>query len=149
MFVSSKAGLKEVKDEMTNIFQPPKNSLMKLTRGKVEITKLDPERKAPDLRLNPKFMGDRFVEVLREKGPRTFLQMRRELHPDILAYGYGITTREWEALRDSGVFMVNPFIDVVEALKREGCVVEYVDRRTELGIEGTPRFMYKLRSNDA
>ena len=144
MFVSSKAGLKEVKDEMTNIFQPPKNSLMKLTRGKVEISKLDPARKVPDLRLDLKFMGDRFVDVLKEKGPKTFLQMRRELHPDGLAQGYGITIREWEALRDSGVFMVNPFIDVVEALKREDRVVEYVDRRVELGIEGTPRFMYAL-----
>jgi glucosamine 6-phosphate synthetase-like amidotransferase/phosphosugar isomerase protein len=144
MFVSSKAGLKEVKDEMTNIFQPPKNSLMKLTRGKVEITKLDPARKVPDLSLNLKFMGDRFVEALREKGPKTFLQMRREMHPDGLAQGYGIATREWEALRDSGVFMVNPFIDVVEALKREDRIVEYVDRRVELGIEGTPRFMYAL-----
>jgi glucosamine 6-phosphate synthetase-like amidotransferase/phosphosugar isomerase protein len=144
MFVSSRAGLKEVKDEMTNIFQPPKNSLMKLTRGKVEITKLDPARRAPDLRLDMKFMGDRFVEALREKGPKTFLQMRREMHPEGLAEGYGIATREWEALRDSGVFMVNPFIDLVEALKREDRIVEYVDRRVELGIEGTPRFMYTL-----
>ncbi len=144
MFVSSKAGLKEVKDEITNIFQPPKNSLMKLTRGKVEITKLDPTRKAPDLSLDLKFMGDRFVEVLGEKGPKTFLQMWYELHPDGWAKGYGITTREWEDLRDSGVHMVNPFIDVVEALKREDRIVEHVDRRTELGIEGTPRFMYTL-----
>lgn len=41
-------------------------------------------------------------------------------------------------MRDSGVYMVNPFIDVVEALKREDRIVEHVDRRTELGIEGTP-----------
>jgi glucosamine 6-phosphate synthetase-like amidotransferase/phosphosugar isomerase protein len=144
MFVSSKAGLNDVKNEMTSIFQPPKNSLMRLTRGSVEITKLDPARKAPDLRLDMRFMGDRFVEVLKEKGPKTFLQMRRELHPDGLAQGYGVATREWEALRDSGVFMVNPFIDLVEALKREGRVVEYLDRRVELGIEGTPRFVYAL-----
>ena len=51
-----------------------------------------------------------------------------------------------EALRDSGAYMVNPFIDVVEALKREDRIVEYVDRRTELVIEGTPRFMYTLRA---
>ncbi len=144
MFVSSRTGLKEVKDEMTSIFQPPKNSLIKLTRGRVEITRLDPARKVPDLRLDMKFMGDRFLEVLKEKGPKTFLQMRRELHPDDLAQSYGVATREWEALRDSGVFMVNPFIDLVEALKREGRIVEYLDRRVELGIEGTPRFVYAL-----
>ncbi len=67
-----------------------------------------------------------------------------ELHPDGWAEAYGITTREWEDLRDSGVHMVNPFIDVVEALKRDDRIVEYVDHRTELGIEGTPRFMYTL-----
>ena len=55
-----------------------------------------------------------------------------------------MTTREWEALRDSGVFMVNPFIDLVEALKREDRIVEHVDRRLELGIKRTPRFMYTL-----
>ncbi len=53
---------------------------------------------------------------------------------------------QWEALRDSGVYLVNPFIDVVEALKREDRIVKYVDRRTELRIEGTPRFMYTLRA---
>ena len=42
--------------------------------------------------------------------------------------------------------MVNPFIDVVKTLKREDRIVEYVDRRTELGIEGTPRFMYTLHA---
>ena len=55
--------------------------------------------------------------------PGIISKTRRELHPDGLAQGHGITIRGWESFRNSGVFMVNPFIDVVEALKHTHALV--------------------------
>ena len=144
MFVSSRAGLRDVKDEMTSIFRPPKNSLIKLTRGGAEISVLDKGRKVPDLRLDVNLLGERFENVLREKGRRDFREMWYDLNPDGLAEAYGLSVDEWKALRKAGVSVVNPYIDVVDMLKHEFRVVESIDPRVEGGVAETPRFSYVL-----
>lgn len=144
MFVSSKAGLRDVKDEMTSIFKPPKNSLIKLTRGGAEISVLDKARRVPDLRLDMNLLAERFEDVLREKGRRDFREMRYDLNPDDWAEAYGLPVDDWNALRKAGVNVVNPYIDVVDMLKHEFRVVESVDPRVEGGVAGTPRFSYVL-----
>lgn len=144
MFVSSRIGLRDVKDEMTGIFSPPKNSLIKLTRGEAEISVLDKDRKVPDLRLDVNLLGERFEDVLREKGRRDFREMWYDLNPDAWAEAYGLSVDEWNQLRKAGVSVVNPFIEVVEMLKREFRVVESIDPRVEGGVAGTPRFSYVI-----
>jgi predicted glutamine amidotransferase len=144
MFVSSRIGLRDVKDEMTSIFSPPKNSLIKLTRGCAEISVLDKGRRVPDLRLDMNLLAEGFEEVLREKGRRDFREMSYDLNPDAWAEAYGLPVEEWNALRKAGVSVVNPYIDVVEMLKHEFRVVESVDPRVEGGVADTPRFSYVL-----
>ncbi|MBN2334336.1 hypothetical protein JXL21_02170 [Candidatus Bathyarchaeota archaeon] len=144
MFVSSRIGFKDIKGEMTNIFSPPKNSLIKLTRGKAEISVLDKGRKVPDLRLDKNLLGERFEDVLREKGRRDFREMWYDLNPDSWAEAYGLEADEWNALRKAGVSVVNPYISVVDMLKHECRVEESIDPRVEGGVPGTPRFSYVL-----
>jgi len=144
MFVSSRAGLRDVKGEMTGKFRPPKNSLIKLTRGGAEISVLDKGRRVPDLRLDMNLLAERFEEVLREKGRRDFREMWYDLNPDGWAEAYGLSVDEWNALRKAGVSVVNQYIDVVDMLKHECRVVESVDPRVEGGVAGTPRFSYVL-----
>ncbi len=144
MFVSSSAGLRDVKDEMTSIFRPPKNSLIKLTRVGVEISVLDKARRVPDLRLDMNLLAERFEDVLREKGRRDFREMSYDLNPDAWAEAYGLSVDDWNALRKAGVSVVNPYIDVVDMLKHEFRVVESIDPRVEGGVAGTPRFSYVL-----
>jgi glucosamine 6-phosphate synthetase-like amidotransferase/phosphosugar isomerase protein len=144
MFVSSRAGLRDVKDEMTGIFRPPKNSLIKMTRGGVEISVLDKARRVPDLRLDMNLLAERFEDVLREKGRRDFREMSYDLNPDAWAEAYGLSVDDWSALRKAGVSVVNPYIDVVDMLKHEFRVVESIDPRVEGGVAGTPRFSYVL-----
>jgi glucosamine 6-phosphate synthetase-like amidotransferase/phosphosugar isomerase protein len=144
MFVSSLTGLRDVKEEMTSIFRPPKNSLIKLTRGGVEISVLDKGRKVPDLRLDMNLLGERFEEILREKGRRDFRKLFYDLNPDSWAEAYGLQVDEWKALREAGVSVVNPYIDMVEMLKHENRVVESIDLRVEGGVAETPRFSYVL-----
>jgi len=144
MFVSSMAGLRDIKREMTSIFRPPKNSLIKLTHDGVEISILDKGRKVPDLRLDMNLLAERFEDVLREKGRRDFREMSYDLNPDSWAEAYGLPVDEWNALRKAGVSVVNQYIDVVDMLKHEYRVVESVDPRVEGGVADTPRFSYVL-----
>jgi glucosamine 6-phosphate synthetase-like amidotransferase/phosphosugar isomerase protein len=144
MFASSYAGLRDVQEDMSSIFQPPKNSLIKLTRKGVEISMMDPGRKVPRLQLDHNLLGDSVIDILRENGRRDFRELRDDLNPDGWAEAYGISNREWGALRRDGVSIVNPFIDVIEMLKRDELILESIDTRLEGGIEGTPRFSYVL-----
>lgn len=144
MFVSSKAGLNDVKAEMTQIFEPPKNSLIELSRGKVKISPMDPNRKVPEINLDKNELGNQFMNVLREKGRTDFREAFYAMNPNGWSKALGISTREWGALRRAGVSLVNPYIDAVEVLKHEGKIIESIDRRTEGGVDGCPRFSYVL-----
>jgi glucosamine 6-phosphate synthetase-like amidotransferase/phosphosugar isomerase protein len=144
MFASSVSGLKEVKDEMSSIFQPPKNSLIRLSRKGAEIMVLDPARNVPDLYLDMNELADNIIEALREKGRRDFREIWYDLNPDGWSDAYNITSSEWSSLRKSGVSIVNPFIDVIEMLKHDESITESIDPRLEGGIECTPRFSYVL-----
>ena len=144
MFVSSYPGLYDVRDEMSSIFQPAKNSLIKLTRKGVEVSLLDANRVVPQLKLDFNLLGDSIMDILRENGRRDFRELWYDLNPNGWAEAYGLSARDWGALRREGVSIVNPFIDVIEMLKNDELVTESIDPRIEGGVDGTPRFSYVL-----
>lgn len=143
MFCSSHIGFSEVSDELNRVFEPPKNSLLKLARGRVEVMPLDPGRKVPDLRLDMNELGGIITEVLRN-GEVDFRALWHELNPDGCATAYGITPEEWQDLRKRGVSVVNPYIETLDMLIAEGKIRRRIDWRLEGGVEGTPRFAYSL-----
>lgn len=144
MFASSYQGLRDVLVDMSSIFQPPKNSLIKLTREGAEISLLDTNRVVPQLKLDFNLLGDEIMDILRENGRRDFRELWYDLNPNGWAEAYGLSPREWSALRREGVSIVNPFIDVIEMLKHDELITESIDPRVEGGVEGTPRFSYVL-----
>jgi len=144
MFCSSPRGFDHVRDELDRVFEPPKNSLIKLTRGRAEVTPLDPNRKVPNLRLDVCELGRLIVGVLEERGEMDFREISRALNPDGWAKAYGIAEEDWGELRKAGVSVVNPYIGVIDMLLAEGKIVQRVDRRMEGGVPDTPRFSYTL-----
>lgn len=144
MFCSSLIGFNEVRGEFDRIFEPPKNSLLKLTRGSVEVKPLDPGRRIPNLKLNMNMLGRLIIDVLSKKGELDFWMLRNELNPDGLAHAYGISSGEWTKFRKNGISVVNPYIRTLDMLLAEGKIYRRVDLRNEGGIEGTPRFSYSL-----
>ena len=144
MFCSSLIGFSEVRGEFDRIFEPPKNSILKLTRGSVEVKPLDPERRVPYLELNMNKLGRLIVEVLRKNGELDFWVLRNELNPDGWANAYGISSEEWMEFRKNGVSIVNPYIKTLDMLLAERKIHRRVDLRPEGGIDGTPRFSYSL-----
>lgn len=143
MFCSSHIGFHDVRDELDRIFEPPKNSLLKLTRGKVEIMPLDPKRKVPNLKLDRNELGRRILSLLK-KGELDFRQLFHALFPGGWAQAYGLSPEMMDEYRKVGVDIVNPYIEVVDMLIAEGKIRERVDLRPEGGVPDTPRFSYSL-----
>jgi glucosamine--fructose-6-phosphate aminotransferase (isomerizing) len=145
MFSSAKIGLGHVKDEMTSIFQPPKNSIIELRRGSVGITVLDPGRRVPDLRLDVNELGRQIVDVLDEKGETHSVPLYFELvGGGGFAMALGLPQEEWEEVRGAGFGEANYIIETIDMLVAEGKVRIRTEVRAEWGLDNVPRLMFSL-----
>lgn len=144
MFCSSHTGLEHVRDGFERFFEPPKNSLIKLMRGKVEISPLDLGKKAPFLQLDRNELGRQIVSLLREKGSLDIVQLAIGLNPDGWARAVGVSSDEFSGYVKNGISQVNRFVDVLRMLRSEGTIVEDVVVQMEGGVEDTPRLAYSL-----
>jgi len=144
LFCSSHAGLGHLREGFERVFEPPKNSLMKLTRGRVEITPLDPTKKAPGLPFDANEMERQIVEQLQGKERLDIVELTFGLMPDGWAAALGITPEEFTGHMKDGVGHVNRFLDTLKTLKNEGRIVEEVVTQLEGGVEDTPRLAYTL-----
>jgi predicted glutamine amidotransferase len=144
MFSSSPIGFHDVRDEMVRMFEPPKNSLLKLTRDRVEVMPLDPDRRAPQLELDKSELGTHILDLLRRKGELDYKVLERQLNKNGLAKALGISQEKWEEYRREGVTVVNPYIRTLDTLIAQGKIRERIDLRPEGGIPDTPRYSYAL-----
>jgi glucosamine 6-phosphate synthetase-like amidotransferase/phosphosugar isomerase protein len=144
MWVSSKIGLEPIEDELKKIYQPPKNSLIKLTRGNADIQVLDPKYKVADLKLNKKILVEGILSIL-GVADLDFHRLWYALDKTHWAKAYGVNQEEWKALRrDYGVSIVNPLIEEVDELISDGKIGKRIDYRAEGCYSKTPRFMYNI-----
>jgi glucosamine 6-phosphate synthetase-like amidotransferase/phosphosugar isomerase protein len=144
MFVSSRRGLRDMAAYMDRIYQPPKNSVIRLTRTTVETHTMDPDRSVPQLHMNP-FQARRMIlETLREEGRKDIRELYYELHPEGWASVHGILSNEWTAYRKDGVYVMNPYFELLEAMTDDEDIDESIDPRAEGGVENVPRFSYVL-----
>lgn len=144
MFCSSHIGFHDVRKELDRIFEPPKNSILKLTRGRVAITPLDPDRKVPDLRLNRNELARQILDILKRTKELDFRNIARAIGNEGWAKAYGVNVEQMDAYRKAGVSIVNPYIEVVDMLLADGLIQEKIDLRSEGGVPDTPRFSYSL-----
>ena len=66
------------------------------------------------------------------------------LLPDGWSKVYDVSPDEFKAARDTGIYVMTPYFEVLESMAKDGILVESVDPRLEGGIEGVPRYSYKL-----
>jgi hypothetical protein len=144
MFCSSHIGFHEVRGELNRIFEPPKNSILRLTRGRVDITPLDPDRRVPDLRLNGNELAGQILEILKRTKELDFRMIASALGNEGWAKAYGVSVDQMKGYREAGVSIVNPYIEVVDMLLADGLIKERIDLRSEGGVPDTPRFSYSL-----
>ncbi len=142
MFVSSRRGLKGVK--MDRVFAPPKNSILKLTRKRVEVEVMDTKRKVPRSTMN-EFKAKRLiVDACKEQGELDVRKLAKKLDPEGWAEVYDVSSEDWLSYRKAGVYIMNPYFELLESMVKDGLLVESIDPRQEGGIEGVPRYSYKL-----
>ena len=142
MFSSSRRGLRDV--DMGRVFQPPKNSVIKLTRSGVEINVMDPSRDAPRVIIN-EFKAKRMIRnTLREKGRMDVRNLFHIHNPDGWAEVYGVTSNEFKAHRAAGVYVMNPYFELLESMVADGIIEESIDPRPEGGFENVSRYSYVL-----
>jgi glucosamine--fructose-6-phosphate aminotransferase (isomerizing) len=144
MWASSKVGLEPVKSDLKKIYQPPKNSLIKLTRGKSDVEVLDPDYKVADLKLNKRILKEGILSIL-GVSDLDFHRLWYSLDKTHWAKAYGLDQEEWDVLcRDYGVSIVNPLIDTLDELIESGKVKKSIDYRREGCTAKTPRFLFSL-----
>jgi asparagine synthetase B (glutamine-hydrolysing) len=143
MFVSSRRGLQDMSKYMDRVFQPPKNSVMKLTRGNIEIHVMDPDREIPQLVMNAPKAIKLIKEKLAEENQLDVRQLFYGLNPEGWAEVCGVTPERWTAYRDAGIYVMKPYFELLEALVEAGELVESIDPRSE-GGNIVPRYSYRL-----
>lgn len=144
MFCSSHIGLEHVRNEFERFFEPPKNSIIKLMREKIVICPLNPEKKAPNFKLDRNELGRQIISQLREKGSLDIVRLRSGLIPEGWAKAFGVSSDEFADYLKNGVVHVNRFLDVLEMLKNEGQIAEEIVMQLEGGVDDTPRLTYSL-----
>jgi len=144
LFCSSPIGFEEVREEFNSIFEPPKNALIKLTPKGVEMSLLDRRRRVPNLRLDRSVLEAEILEALKRRSPIDFRDLWYELYPLGWAKAYGVKPEELEKLRESGVSVVNPFIDTLDEMASKSQIKKWIAKRPEAGVEYIPRYTYSL-----
>ena len=142
MWSSSRRGLKF--SGMDRYFAPPKNSVLKLTRKGVEVHVMDPNREIPLLIMNEFKAKRMIVETLKEKGEMDVRVLWYAHYPEGWAEVYGVSMDDFRAYRKAGIYEMNSYFELLESMVKDGILVESVDPRLEGGIDGVPRYSYRL-----
>ncbi|MCW4049209.1 MAG: hypothetical protein NWE89_05670 [Candidatus Bathyarchaeota archaeon] len=142
MFSSSSLGFQNVKEDF-DVFTAPRNSFIKLTRDKIEISKLDANRKAPELKVNIDAFREEVTRVLTEKSPLYSLEILLMLDKGGGEKIFGITLEEWKAIQKLGWGDQNQIMDPLIQIAHEGAIKRCVEHRVEVGIT-VPRIIWSL-----
>ena len=144
MFCSSHIGFHEVMDTLDRIFKPPKNSIIKLMKGKVEVTPMDSNRKIPHIKLDKNKAAEMILKQLDFKKEIDFANLWSSLYPEGWAECFMTSITVFERLYGQGFRFVNEYIEVLDMLIAKGQIEENINLRMEGGVSDTPRFSYCL-----
>ena len=140
MFSSSRLGLAHVWDEF-DVFTAPRNSLIKLTRDRVEISKLDPGRTALDPTLDEDVLLEESLRVLRERGEMDTIKLLRALAKDGFERAFGLEKEEWTRLYRMGWGDQNQVMEPLAEMAKKGLIGKVVRPSVEGGVT-VPRVLW-------
>ncbi len=144
MFCSSPIGFHDIREELDRIFEPPRNSIMKLTRGKVEITTMDPGRRLYGWRMDEGRAADVILGKVKEMKEVDIQNLFDTLNPAGWAEAFGVSPESFKKEYRQGFRHVNEYFGFMDKLVASGFLRERIDLRTEGGYPDTPRASYSL-----
>jgi hypothetical protein len=140
IFTSSRLGLASLWDEF-DVFSAPRNSLIKLTRDRVEISKLDPNRNAPDPKLDEGTLLRHSLRVLKEKGEMDSVGLLLALAKGGWEEVFGLDRESWLSLYRAGWEDQNQVMEPLAKMAEKGLIRKKVWPRLEGGVE-VPRVFW-------
>jgi glutamine phosphoribosylpyrophosphate amidotransferase len=143
MWCSSRVGFESIGEELKKVYQPPKNSLLKLTRGKAEAQPLEPGWEVPDLKIDKPLLKEFILKIV-SVGEIDFVNLRGALNYNCWTKMFDIRQEKWTQMRRGGVDIVNPLIETLDELIEAGRIRQRIDPRLEGCTPNTPRFAYSL-----
>lgn len=143
MWCSSRVGFESIGEELKRVYQPPKNSLLKLTRGKAETQPLEPDWEVPDLKIDKPLLKEFILKIV-SVGEIDFVNLRGALNYNCWAKVFDIPQEKWTQMRRGGVDIVNPLIETLDELIEAGRIRQRIDPRLEGCTPNTPRFAYSM-----
>jgi len=144
MFCSAPIGFHDICHEMDRIFEPPRNSILKLTRGKVEITTMDPGRRLYDWKMDEGRAADVILRTVKKEEEVDVQKLSDILRPDGWAEAFGVSPESFRKAYRQGFRHVNEYFGFMDKLVAAGFLKEKIDLRTEGGYPETPRLSYSL-----
>ena len=144
MFCSAPIGFHDIRPEMDRIFEPPRNSILKLTRGKVEITTMDPARRLYDWKMDEGRAADVILRTVKKEEEIDVQKLSTILRPDGWAEAFGVSPESFRKEYRQGFRHVNEYFGFMDKLVAAGFLKEKIDLRTEGGYPETPRLSYNL-----
>ena len=140
IFSSSRLGLAHVWDDF-DVFTAPRNSLIKLTRDCVEISKLDPKRTALDPRLDEGILLEESLRVLRKRGEMDTISLLRSLAKDGFEKVFGLEKGAWMKFYGMGWGDQNQVMEPLAWMAEKGLIGRIVRPRVEGGAT-VPRVLW-------
>ena len=144
MFCSAPIGFHDIRPEMNRIFEPPRNSILKLTRGKVEITTMDPARRLYDWKMDEGRAADVILRTVKKEEEIDVQKLSTILRPEGWAEAFGVSPESFRKAYRQGFRHVNEYFGFMDKLVAAGFLKEKIDLRTEGGYPETPRLSYNL-----
>ena len=144
MYCSSPIGFHDIRHEMDRIFEPPRNSILKLTPGKVEVTTMDQGRRLYDWRMDEGRAADVILRTVKERKEIDVESLFEVLNPAGWAEAFGVSPESFRKEYLQGFRFVNEYFGFMDKLVASGFLREKIDLRTEGGFPETPRISYSL-----
>lgn len=144
MFCSSSIGFYDVREEFDRLFEPPRNSIMKLNRGKVEVSPMDSGRKVVHWKLNEGKAAELILDTLKEGKELGVVKLHDALYPKGWAEIFGVSEERLVKEYKDGFRYVNEYFGLLDDMVKDGLIGERVAIRNEGGFPNTPRFAFSL-----
>jgi len=140
MFTSSRLGLAGLRDEL-DVFRAPRNSLIRITRDRIEVAKLDPSRRAPDPDLDEEALLEQSLRILRERGEMDSVELLIALSRGGFDEAFHVSLEEWRRMYLMGHGDQNQIMEPLSAAAARGRIRCRVLLRREGGVD-VPRGMW-------